>query len=361
MSPRARSLPPPTRRQRPRSDQPAEVDPRRTDEHVERERERRLEFLRATANHGAYCARLRQLGQHAAAAELEQHANYIGLRWLELAKKHLREASPILARVRPRMVYSRSYYAAYNASKAVRYIVTGAVSLKGDDHQRVSDLPDDFPNADVWSQTLTTLYEQPISLDLTLENPEAAESHLQAILASFLKAVGYDANSTVLPQKAFRRLAWANAGVPRDFLQMFARAVEHARRNKHSAVTLSDVNAAIGEFGQRKMDELSQDARNSAGELKELLTALEEYCLEQKKINAFLLRSEDSSERRLVHILSDLRLVHLISQSTTPDRAGESETFILILRELLEQLDGLFRALVLIDAFQQWAETARKL
>jgi Cdc6-like AAA superfamily ATPase len=111
---------------------------------------------------------------------------------------------------------------------------------------------------------------------------------------------------------------------------MFARAVELARRNKHSVVTLSDVNAAIGEFGQRKMDELSQDARNSEGVLKGLLTALEGYCLEDNKINAFLLKSEDSNERRLVHILSDLRLVHLINQSTTPDRAGERyEAYIL--------------------------------
>jgi Cdc6-like AAA superfamily ATPase len=171
---------------------------------------------------------------------------------------------------------------------------------------------------------------QIISLDLTLENPEAAESHLRAILVSFLKAVGYPTSTTALPEGAFRRLAWANAGVPRDFLQMFARAVEHARRNRHAVVTLSDVNVAIGEFGQRKMDDLSQDARNSEGKLRDLLSALESYCLDKKGVNAFLLSSEDSNERRLVHILNDLRLVHLINQSITPDQAGERyEAYIL--------------------------------
>ncbi len=171
---------------------------------------------------------------------------------------------------------------------------------------------------------------QAISLDLTLENPEAAEGHLRAILESFLKAIGYSVSPSVLPDATFRRLAWANAGVPRDFLQMFARSVEHARRNKHTVVTLSDVNVAIGEFGQRKMDELSQDARNSEGDLRKMLAALESYCLDDKETNAFLLRSERYEERRLVHILSDLRLVHLISQSITPDRAGERyEAFIL--------------------------------
>ena len=162
-----------------------------------------------------------------------------------------------------------------------------------------------------------------ISLDLTLENPEAAEGHLRAILDSFLKAVGYALSSEVIPEAAFRRLVWATAGVPRDFLQMFARAVEHANKNKHAAVTLSDVNIAIGEFGQQKMEDLIQDARNEAGKLQSFLTQLETLCLDDKHINAFLVRSEDLEERDLVHALSDLRMVHLIHQSITPDRAGE--------------------------------------
>lgn len=164
---------------------------------------------------------------------------------------------------------------------------------------------------------------QLIPLDLTLENPERAESHLKAILENFLEAVGYTVSSSVLPNAAFRRLAWANAGVPRDFLQMFSRGIEHARRNRHSVVTLSDVNASIGESGQRKMDELAQDARNSEGELLDILDRIEVLCLEKERKNAFLVRSVNSEVRRRIHVLSDLRLVHLISQSITPDRAGE--------------------------------------
>jgi energy-coupling factor transporter ATP-binding protein EcfA2 len=164
---------------------------------------------------------------------------------------------------------------------------------------------------------------QLVPLDLTLENPERAESHLKAILEGFLNAVGYSVSGSVLPQAAFRRLAWANAGVPRDFLQMFGRAIDHARRNKHTVVTLTDVNASIGESGQRKMDELAQDARNSQGELLSTLGAIEALCLENEKTNAFLVRSENSDIRQRVHVLSDLRLVHLINQSITPDRAGE--------------------------------------
>ncbi|PZR90404.1 MAG: hypothetical protein DLM68_04815, partial [Hyphomicrobiales bacterium] len=71
-------------------------------------------------------------------------------------------------------------------------------------------------------------------------------------------------------------------------------------------MTLSDVNSVIGEFGQGKMNELGQDARNTEGELRNLLSALEKYCLDEKQTNAFLLKSEHSTERRLIHILSGL-------------------------------------------------------
>lgn len=161
-----------------------------------------------------------------------------------------------------------------------------------------------------------------ISLDLTLENPEAAEKHLRAILESFLVAVGY-APSQAVVEPAFKRLVWATAGVPRDFLQMFARALEHAQRNKHVAVTLSDVNSAIGEFGQQKLEDLRRDARNEADVLTKLLDKLERVCLDDKQTNAFLIRSEDSEVRSQIHALSDLRMVHLIHQSITPDKAGE--------------------------------------
>lgn len=171
---------------------------------------------------------------------------------------------------------------------------------------------------------------QYIQLDLTLTDPESTELHLKQILEKFLIAVGYSLGKTVIPENALRRLAWANAGVPRDFLQMFARSLEHAQRNRRAAVTLSDVNVAIGESGQQKMDELEKDARNDAGSLRKALESIQEFCLGDKQVNAFLVRSEESRERSVVRDLADLRMVHLIHQSITPSRSGERyEAYIL--------------------------------
>ena len=166
---------------------------------------------------------------------------------------------------------------------------------------------------------------QVISLDLTLVDPKAAEEHLRRILMNFLRLVGVDNLSIAIAEKAFHRLVWANAGVPRDFLQMFSKSIEHAKRAGRKRVELSDANLAIGEFGKQKMAELEEDARNDQNRLKRALAVIEALCLESqtKKVNAFLIRSESSDEYRAVQTLSELRLLHLLHQTITPHRAGE--------------------------------------
>lgn len=166
---------------------------------------------------------------------------------------------------------------------------------------------------------------QKISLDLTLVNPEAAEEHLRSILLNFLGLVGVDRLSIAVAEAAFHRLVWANAGVPRDFLQMFSKSIEHAKRAGRHKVELSDANLAIGEFGRQKMTELEEDARNEQNVLKKTLKVIEKYCLEsaKKKVNAFLIRSESSEEYKAVQTLSDLRMLHVLHQTITPHKAGE--------------------------------------
>ena len=72
------------------------------------------------------------------------------------------------------------------------------------------------------------------------------------------------------------------------------------------------------------MVELAEDARNEQNLLNRALQAIEEHCLEsEKKVNAFLIRSEPSDEYKAVRTLSDLRLLHLLHQTITPHKAGE--------------------------------------
>lgn len=78
--------------------------------------------------------------------------------WFRLASQHLRVARRLISRPRDwRAVVSRSYYAGYNASRSVRYVVNGSVRFGADDHQAVGDLPQDFPQRASWSTFLVDL------------------------------------------------------------------------------------------------------------------------------------------------------------------------------------------------------------
>jgi len=118
-----------------------------------------LEFLRNIRNHKEFSSKVRQLCSDDAAGALESQAAYVGARWAKLGMIHLKEARAAFNSNLVRSCYSRSYYACYNLSKAVRFLDAGAVSLKGDDHQKAPDLPDAFPDRDKASLLITTLYQ----------------------------------------------------------------------------------------------------------------------------------------------------------------------------------------------------------
>jgi hypothetical protein len=123
-----------------------------------------LTFLKLCRNHGEFKANLTAIG--IPSADVLEYAQYVCGRWFTLAQEHLTEANTALAANCPRTVFSRAYYAAYNASKAARYIVHGVVSLKGDDHANASaNLPHDMPNVDQRAQDITLLYEHRLRAD----------------------------------------------------------------------------------------------------------------------------------------------------------------------------------------------------
>ena len=124
-----------------------------------------LDFMQLTANHGEFRYKLELLGNKSASAMVTRNALFVGLCWMRLAMEHLEDAHNCLLMGRRRAVYSRAYYAAYNASKCVRYFVFGKVSLRGDDHHLASELPDDFPNVEKWAEEIPKLYEHRLHAD----------------------------------------------------------------------------------------------------------------------------------------------------------------------------------------------------
>jgi uncharacterized protein (UPF0332 family) len=123
-----------------------------------------LEFIKLSRNHGELSANLTTIG--IPSPDVLEYAKHICECWFKLAETHLADATAALAANCPRAVISRSYYAAYNASKAARYLVKGGVSFKGNDHASAStDLPGDLPNVAQWAQDITVLYEHRLRAD----------------------------------------------------------------------------------------------------------------------------------------------------------------------------------------------------
>src|SRR5258708_21980784 len=115
-------------------------------------------FLELTKNFGKVSRDMGTLGFSQAAADVVEFGHHIGLCWLKLAHRHLADAKASQKQKGTRRaVFSRSYYAVYNASKAVRYVTHGSVSLFGEDHQKAGDLPDDFPNVANWAVDIIRL------------------------------------------------------------------------------------------------------------------------------------------------------------------------------------------------------------
>ncbi len=123
------------------------------------------QFLRLVKNHADFRQKLVTLALSGDLHTFDGHMRSVATSWFELAKEHLAEVSILDVRGCRRAIYSRSYYAAYSASKAVRYVVYGEVSLGGDDHRKVAELPDSFPNVSSWAVRLIQLYEHRLRAD----------------------------------------------------------------------------------------------------------------------------------------------------------------------------------------------------
>ncbi|MGA4111079.1 hypothetical protein ACI2T3_08605 [Ralstonia nicotianae] len=137
-----------------------------------------LEFLKLSSNYLELARKLSTLGWPT--PDLARYAQYVCTAWFHLGEEHLLEAKKILAAGCRRACFSRAYYAAYNASKGVRYMVRGFVSLKGDDHSKASsDLPDDFPDVGSWASRVGKLYEHRLRADYDNWGTTASEDTLK--------------------------------------------------------------------------------------------------------------------------------------------------------------------------------------
>lgn len=178
-----------------------------------------------------------------------------------------------------------------------------------------------------------------IDLDVTLEDPAAAQKFLEHVLSNYLQAAGIKTATSVAKREAFGRLVLASGGVPRDYLNLLAGSIVVARsaRPLPREVGREDVARAAGSAAQSKKKDLEQDVSSQTSAT--LLRALDE-------ISTFV-RSEgyaffrvDAAQSKLsgyetLAQLVDLRFMHLVQLRLSDQHkpGAKYESYVLDLSE----------------------------
>ena len=82
-------------------------------------------------------------------AEVKQNVAQL----FSLGENHF-EFARTLSPIHWRQVVSRAYYGAYSVSKAIRLGVRGQYSQEVKDHEKIGEIPDDFPDKNTYANRL---------------------------------------------------------------------------------------------------------------------------------------------------------------------------------------------------------------
>lgn len=102
---------------------------------------------------------LKGLVEVGAISALEQEVDRNVRQMIALGRSYLRFAQGQPKGPYWRQVVSRSYYAAYFTSRAVRLYVDGHYTTDSSDHQKIGTLPKDFPSVNEYSVVFPVLRE----------------------------------------------------------------------------------------------------------------------------------------------------------------------------------------------------------
>ncbi|MEU8661925.1 hypothetical protein, partial [Actinoplanes philippinensis] len=192
-----------------------------------------------------------------------------------------------------------------------------------------------------------------IDLDITLEDPDAAQNFLESVLSGYTASAGVKQLSSIAKSEALGRLVLASGGVPRDYLNLFASSIVVARqsRSQPQEIGREDVAKAAGISARSKKRDLSQDVHSERSD--ELLTALERLTGYVKKAGYTYFRvnmaEKGTGGYELLGQLVDMRFAHLVQASLSDQhKAGTKyEVYVLDLSEYTDV--RLKRSLEILD------------
>lgn len=181
-----------------------------------------------------------------------------------------------------------------------------------------------------------------IDLDVTLEDPGAAQAFLERVLIDYTAAAGIATPRSIVKPEALSRLVLASGGVPRDYLNLLAASIVGARKARALAreVGKEDVARAASDAARTKRRDLEQDVGGvEARQLVDFLDSLSS-AVKAAGYTFFLVRVDEpvgANYERLGRLV-DLRFCHLVQPSLSDQhRSGiRYEAYVLALSEFAD-------------------------
>ena len=164
----------------------------------------------------------------------------------------------------------------------------------------------------------------PIDLDYSLDNLTAMSGVLDEILDIYAAKAGLQMSDIdhLFTAGGKKMLHIASGGVPRDFLNLFVRSQDIARRSKLIKLEKKVIGEAAKQYlDTTKRSNLSEDSTNDSNKLEELIERIRQFAIETKRSTVILVKEDESSEHpeeyeRLKQLM-DFRFLHLVDQSTS--------------------------------------------
>jgi hypothetical protein len=117
-------------------------------------------------------------------------------------------------------------------------------------------------------------------------------------------------------------LLLASGGVPRDFMNILARALDLGRSRHKEKLDQFLVNEAANLYlRETKHDDLVSDRDKDSGEIEQMLLDIRDFCVTDRKRNLFLVSKDElekkQKQREMLRQLMDYRLIHLVHENTS--------------------------------------------
>jgi hypothetical protein len=175
----------------------------------------------------------------------------------------------------------------------------------------------------------------PIDLDRTFQNFAEVEQFIRDLWRQIQRIDAAANFDELFAGNSWQQLILASGGVPRDFMNILARALEIGRSRHKERLDVFLVNEAANLYlRETKHDDLISDRPNETEAIESMLLDMRDFCVSERKRNLFLVSKDDleqkQREREMLRQLLDYRFVHLVHENTSAaGKAGRYEAYTL--------------------------------